>query len=276
MIGSTSDEVLVKKGLYQLVFFTPEVLITNKQWRQLLKTDTYSQRVSAFVVDEAHVVKKWYATFNPYDNNCIILSNIILCRGDTFREVLLRVGEIRSLLPIGTPVMALTATATVRSRLKISDLLGISPSVIAVSPCKDNMIYAVADFESIPVTFLPLLKRLEKERIKTRRVIIYCRSFKECADLYNFFQTGLGDGFTEPIDAPDLSKYSLVEMFSSCTEDHIREQIVKSFSTVSSVLRVVCATVAFGMGIDCRCATGYSFRNARRYRMLRTRNRKRR
>ena len=85
------------------------------------------------------------------------------------------------------------------------------------------MIYAVADFETIPVTFLPLLERLEKERIKTPRVIIYCCSFKECADLYNFFQTKLGDGFTEPIDAPDLSKYRLVEMFSSCTEDHIRE-----------------------------------------------------
>ena len=40
-------------------------------------------------------------------------------------------------------------------------------------------------------------------------------------------------------------------MFSSCTENRIRTEILKSFSDVAAPLRIVCATISFGMGIDC-------------------------
>ena len=66
-----------------------------------------------------------------------------------------------------------------------------------------------------------------------------------------YFQNGLGDGFTYPIDAPDLSRFRFVEMFSSCTESRIHTEISKSFSDVAAPLRIVCATISFGMGIDC-------------------------
>ena len=46
-------------GVYQLVFFTPELLVTKTRWQELLKSDVYSSRIKAFVVDEAHCVKKW-------------------------------------------------------------------------------------------------------------------------------------------------------------------------------------------------------------------------
>ena len=42
----------------------------------------------------------------------------------------------------------------------------------------------------------------------------------------------------------------LVDMFHSCTESCIKEKIIEAFSTPSSPLRLVIATVAFGMGID--------------------------
>ena len=37
---------------------------------------------------------------------------------------------------------------------------------------------------------------------------------------------------------------------SSCTDEDIKSQIVESF-TRSSCLRIICATVAFGMGVNC-------------------------
>ena len=49
----------VHKGMYRLVFFTPELLITNRRWRKVLSSDVYNDRLKAFVVDEAHCVKKW-------------------------------------------------------------------------------------------------------------------------------------------------------------------------------------------------------------------------
>ena len=49
----------VKKGEYQLVLITPEMLLGGKQWRKMLRLEIYSQRLRTVVIDEAHTVKKW-------------------------------------------------------------------------------------------------------------------------------------------------------------------------------------------------------------------------
>ena len=53
----------VMKGEYELVLFTLEMLIDKKQWRRMLLGDVYSSRLRAFVIDEAHTVKKWLVSF---------------------------------------------------------------------------------------------------------------------------------------------------------------------------------------------------------------------
>ena len=40
-------------------------------------------------------------------------------------------------------------------------------------------------------------------------------------------------------------------MFTACSTPKLKSSILKSFSSTNSLLRVVVATVAFGMGIDC-------------------------
>ncbi len=55
----------------------------------------------------------------------------------------------------------------------------------------------------------------------------------------------------EPIGAPDLAKFRLVDMFTACTVRNVKQCIIKSFTNVTSPLRIVVATVAFGMGLDC-------------------------
>ena len=59
--GSTNDATLagVVKGEYQLVVFTSEALLDQSKWRQLLRKEEYATRLKAFVIDEAHTVKKW-------------------------------------------------------------------------------------------------------------------------------------------------------------------------------------------------------------------------
>ena len=62
-IDSESDSVTsssVLEGMYQVVFFSPESLISNRKWRNMLREEPYSSRLAALVVDEAHCVKKWY------------------------------------------------------------------------------------------------------------------------------------------------------------------------------------------------------------------------
>ena len=49
----------VFNGRYQLVYLSPEALLTEDRWRDMLQSDVYKQNLVAFVVDEAHCVKKW-------------------------------------------------------------------------------------------------------------------------------------------------------------------------------------------------------------------------
>ena len=68
--------------------------------------------------------------------------------------------------------------------------------------------------------------------------------------MYLFFKRQLGPEFTEPPGSPDLPCFRLVDMYMSCTEEHVKEEITRAFTQESS-LRIVIATVAFGMGINC-------------------------
>ena len=83
----------------------------------------------------------------------------------------------------------------------------------------------------------------------TPRTIIFCRRYSECATIYSFFD--LREEFTDPPNAPNLVKYRLVDMYSKCTEASVKEEIVTQFPKPDGKLRIVIATIAFGMGLDC-------------------------
>ena len=70
--------------------------------------------------------------------------------------------------------------------------------VISKSPSKSNIMYTPAKYSSIEETFLPIAKRLHKDRSRCPCMIVYCKSFADCADLYEFFRDYLGLNFTEP------------------------------------------------------------------------------
>lgn len=72
--------------------------------------------------------------------------------------------------------------------------------------------------------------------------------------MYRFFKSQLGNKFTHPIGAPhQLARSPIVDMFCKCTELSVKESIVSSFCNAASPLRVVIATIAFGMGLDSLC-----------------------
>ena len=71
-----------------------------------------------------------------------------------------------------------------------------------------------------------------------------------CADIYLYLKERLGSSFCFPQDAPDLPDFRLVEMFTSVTESEQKSKILKLFKGNSS-FRIVVATIAFGMGVDC-------------------------
>ena len=46
-------------GEFQLIFISPECLNKGRIWRSVLKSDLYQERLVAFIVDEAHLIKNW-------------------------------------------------------------------------------------------------------------------------------------------------------------------------------------------------------------------------
>ena len=59
-IGSnvgTAEDIL--SGEYEILFFSPENLLTDIEWRDVLQLPVFHERLVGFVVDEVHCVKEW-------------------------------------------------------------------------------------------------------------------------------------------------------------------------------------------------------------------------
>ena len=57
--GSTDEnlEWVICSGAFQLVFCSPEAILRETCWREMLRSPVYSEKLVAFIVDEAHCVK---------------------------------------------------------------------------------------------------------------------------------------------------------------------------------------------------------------------------
>ena len=71
------------------------------------------------------------------------------------------------MIPNSVKLMALTATATVKSRMSICRILGmVEPSVVAVTPNRSNIYYSVEKKSgSIEETFSELVHEIRLKRL---------------------------------------------------------------------------------------------------------------
>ena len=149
-------------------------------------------------------------------------------------------------------IMCLTATASKSLQRDITSILGMkNPKTIAISPSKPNILYVVKKYDSPREAFSNLVNGLQKLRVTFPRTIIYCQRMSDCGLLYRHIRESLGKKFTQPENAPDLPQFRLVDMYHSCVDEEIKASIINLFSKATH-LRIVIATIAFGMGIDCK------------------------
>ena len=148
--------------------------------------------------------------------------------------------------------MALTATATIPLREHVMKVLNMSDvALVEVSPGNDNLFFSVKDFRSVEESFLPIMKELKDKRLNMERTLIFCRRPIDCASLWKSFFSFLKTEITEPPGHPlRIQQLRLVDYYTGCTEESVRNSILKQFST-QSCLRVLIATVAFGLGVNC-------------------------
>ena len=94
--------------------------------------------------------------------------------------------------------------------------------------------------------------KLKEERLNFSRTIVFCQRQIDCGMIYQLFEAVLGESLTDPVTAPNsLPQHRLVNVFTKSTEDIIKESVLQQFTNLSSKLRILICTAAFGMGIDC-------------------------
>ena len=113
-----------------------------------------------------------------------------------------------------------------------------------------NIAYAVqAVTGGAGQTFASIIKELREKRISFERVIIYCQTIKICANIYGVFKEELGQDMYFSND--DITS-GMVEMYHSRIDELNWDNIVKDFSNPNGHIRVLIATIAYGMGINCQ------------------------
>ncbi|XP_017479885.1 PREDICTED: Bloom syndrome protein homolog, partial [Rhagoletis zephyria] len=150
--------------------------------------------------------------------------------GHDFRPDYKRLGILRKRFP-KVPTMALTATATPRVRIDILRQLHLTHTKWFLSSFnRSNLKYSVLPKRGIST--LDDIKSFIHSRPSNWSGIIYCLSRKECEDVAN------------KLHAVGIKSLA----YHAGLTDAIRETRQKDWLT--GKVRVICATIAFGMGID--------------------------
>jgi ATP-dependent DNA helicase RecQ len=169
--------------------------------------------VSRFVVDEAHCVSEWGHDFRP-DYRRLKEAASVCRRGDG------RAGR--------PPMAAFTATATPEVRDDIVQLLGLlQPHVVVAGFDRPNITLAVR-----PVSGDLEKHELLPQLVGSGRALVYASTRRKAEAAAETLKAARIDAAAYHAGLADLARTRVQERFSS------------------GALRIVCATNAFGMGID--------------------------
>lgn len=148
--------------------------------------------------------------------------------------------------------MALTATATKETQRVICRSLGMKkPAVVSTSPNKPNIFYKVImKVKEVDDAFGLLVDEIREKRTSMGRTVVFCRTYEHCTHIYHFLRSKLGEDMSEPKGYVNHPSLRLVDMFTACTHTDIKNTMLKLLESPNSCLRVIIATIAFGMGLD--------------------------
>nr|XP_014332666.1 PREDICTED: Bloom syndrome protein isoform X2 [Bos mutus] len=199
-----------KDPIIKLLYVTPEKVCASNRLISTLENLYERKLLARFVIDEAHCVSQW---------------------GHDFRPDYKRMNILRQKFP-SVPVMALTATANPRVQKDILTQLKIlRPQVFSMSFNRHNLKYYVLPKKPKKVAF-DCLEWIRKHHPHDSG-IIYCLSRREC------------DTMAETLQNDGLAALAYHAGLSDSARDEVQHKWINQDGC-----QVICATIAFGMGID--------------------------
>lgn len=206
------------QGEYKLLYVSPERLLSELE-HGVLRQSTGDNpsgklKVSMFAIDEAHCISQW---------------------GHDFRHEYIQLGRIKELFP-GVPVAAFTATADKITKEDIVQQLRLAKDekgeskVFVSSFDRPNLSLDVRRGYSASDKLRFLLTLIARH--KNESGIIYCLSRKT----------------TESVAEKLKEKGVRAKAYHAGLSPFERDSVQEAF--INDEIDVVCATIAFGMGID--------------------------
>lgn len=171
-----------------------------------------------------------------------------------FRPAYGKLGSLASVFP-SIPIIGLTATATNFTKKKIAESLGfIDPIIIEVNPDRPNIFLSSSTRpshgeEKVSSVLEPLLSELQCKRLACPLTVVYGK-LETISTCYAYFSDKMRNYQYEPIGASPIARNRLFTQFHAQYPEEERQRIVEELVTGNSKLRVVFATVAFGIGLD--------------------------
>lgn len=226
-LATTTADLLGHKTL-KLVYITPERM-ASPYFISILRN---AKHVDRFVIDECHCVSKW---------------------GNDFRPDYQMLSNIRVNFPL-IPIMALTATATIKVKEDIISTLGFNTEMLKVlqsSFNRPNIRYSVMEKLSNTVV-MEMFTRMRRNGFLHQSGIVYCFSRQDCEDVAR----GLNQIFdtfrrTEQAEFKGVfSNKTAPVKFANFYHAQIPNRDEVQQAWMSGETKVMCATIAFGMGIN--------------------------
>eukprot|EP00794_Sanderia_malayensis_P001809 gene1809-2027_t len=200
----------------------------------VMRNKVVQERLSAVVVDESHCIVKWGSNSR---------------KTSVFRRSYGKIAELRSMLRHDVPFIAMTATATNPVLNEIIEHLEmkIPVEMFLQNPNRQNIRYSLINLtENNQCGNLSwLLDRIEKEGKKASRAIVFSQNRNLVHSLYGMCEEKFGEQYPHYDERP-------YDMFHADIDNQIKEHIIREFGKSDGVIKLLFATVAFGMGIDCK------------------------
>ncbi|XP_076248624.1 recQ4 helicase [Calliopsis andreniformis] len=217
---------MVKQGKLNILLISPEAVVAGEKSTGFGALLRQLPPIAFACIDEAHCISQWSHNFRP--------SYLMVCR------------VLKEKLGVRT-VLALTATATKTTAESIVNHLGIHDrlaGVISDIPMPNNLLLTVSKDENKDEA---LIKLLQSERFQEcNSVIVYCTRREECVRIAGLLRVSLQDGRRH--DKPNSKLSSIAEAYHAGLSAYRRKTVQKAF--MNGQVRIVVATVAFGMGLN--------------------------
>ncbi|KAF9556931.1 P-loop containing nucleoside triphosphate hydrolase protein [Agrocybe pediades] len=221
-----TNEVMNKicDGEWQIVLISPEIMLSAKFRDNVILNPKMASRILAVVVDEAHVISHW---------------------GADFRKDYGQLGILRSMLPAGTPFVAMSATLSRKIRRDVLKKLEFNEKAylnLDIGNDRSNVSIVVRSIHNTMATFSDMDFVIPKGVTRADDIPLTFIYADKISD-----GVGIEERLTELLPE-SLRDQGLIRPYSAAYTVEHREIVMELFR--AGIIRVLVCTDAAGMGCN--------------------------